>query len=418
VILEAFVEKWLVLSALMISIWQVAEQFVLQSGAWKLNKASHVTVLTTKKEPPDPPSRPVRGAEYCFRAIMTLLLPLMLQQHALAQVPIFEFQKVLSRVQDASFCGIFPIRNVILQDQYMIRLQAEVQDILQDLLSCEEYGYLSIKNVGLKDPEMVRHKKAVIIPQGLLECEYKMKDPEMLRLKAVIIPQGLLECESKMRIIVSSRCRLFSQPYKDNNEGQYTGDYRFMVDKGSSCFKLGEGQDNTLTLQMDPQTKFHRFKAYHNSVLTEEKAQILKAYVESDDNKNLTLSQKLWFKLHCRLGHHSSKHIQYLARRGWLSSREQTMLSRTIDVPHCAACIMGKQVRQSSGNTTISAIKSSALSQDTLPPGQVVYSDQFTTSEIGQREEYTGESIYYDATSKGESPSIMMQLLKERVHLL
>jgi len=193
---------------------------------------------------------------------------------------------------------------------------------------------------------------------------------------------------------------LFSpQSFFDDNEGQSTGDYRFVVERGSSCFKFGEGLDNQLTLEMDSKTKLHQFKAY-NSVLTEENAQILKACVEDDSNKNLTLSQKLWFKLHCKLGHRSFKQIQFLARRGWLGSKEQTMLSRTIDIPHCVACIMGKQVRHPSGATKSTAVKSGALSQDTLTPGQVVYSDQFSArvkgkslpahSGIGQREKYTG----------------------------
>jgi len=35
-ILEVFQEKWLMLSAVLTITWQVAEQFVLQCGAWKL----------------------------------------------------------------------------------------------------------------------------------------------------------------------------------------------------------------------------------------------------------------------------------------------------------------------------------------------------------------------------------------------
>jgi len=71
---------------------------------------------------------------------------------------------------------------------------------------------------------------------------------------------------------------------------------------------------------------------------------------------------------------------------------------------------MGKQVRHPSGATKSTAVKSGALSQDTLTPGQVVYSDQFSArvkgkslpahSGIGQREEYTGGTIFYDAASK------------------
>jgi len=43
---------------------------------------------------------------------------------------------------------------------------------------------------------------------------------------------------------------------------------------------------------MDPQTKFHQFQAY-NSVLLAENVQKLKAAVENDENKNLSLSQNL-----------------------------------------------------------------------------------------------------------------------------
>ena len=205
VILEVFQEKWLMLSAALIATWQVAEQYVLQcGGAWELGKANYVTVLPTKGETPDPHPRPVRGSmhdcqvkqDLCFKASAALLSLLMLQQHALAPVPSFEFQNgLLSRVEEASGSGIFPIRNLILQDQYMIRLQAEVQDILQDLLSCEERGYLSIMTVG-QDPEMVM-PKAVIIPQGFLECECKMKDPEMVRFKAVISHRVCLSVKEK-----------------------------------------------------------------------------------------------------------------------------------------------------------------------------------------------------------------------------
>ena len=80
---------------------------------------------------------------------------------------------------------------------------------------------------------------------------------------------------------------------------------------------------------MDPQTKLHQFQAY-NSVLSAENAQILKAAVEDDENKNLTLSQKQWFKLHCKLGHQSFKQIQFLASKGWLQQKAQATLS----VPH------------------------------------------------------------------------------------
>jgi len=57
---------------------------------------------------------------------MALLTPLMLEKHALAEVPTFEFRNEVSRVQPESHCskGYLSIRNVSLQDQDMVRLQA------------------------------------------------------------------------------------------------------------------------------------------------------------------------------------------------------------------------------------------------------------------------------------------------------
>jgi len=115
VILEALLEKWFLLSAVMTFMWQEAEQFVLQCGARKFDKAIYVIVIPTKRKPPDPYPRPVGGALHCqvrqyicFKASMALLLPMLLKQQAFAQVPTsFVFQSELSsRVQDASGCGL------------------------------------------------------------------------------------------------------------------------------------------------------------------------------------------------------------------------------------------------------------------------------------------------------------------------
>ena len=102
--------------AVMTFMWQEAEQFVLQCGARKFDKAIYVIVIPTKRKPPDPYPRPVGGALHCqavrqyicFKASMALLLPMLLKQQAFAQVPTsFVFQSELSsRVQDASGCGL------------------------------------------------------------------------------------------------------------------------------------------------------------------------------------------------------------------------------------------------------------------------------------------------------------------------
>ena len=58
-VLEAFLEGWFKLSAIMILTWRVAKCFVLRIGAWKLYKL--LFVLTSEQKPPDPAHKPVRG---------------------------------------------------------------------------------------------------------------------------------------------------------------------------------------------------------------------------------------------------------------------------------------------------------------------------------------------------------------------
>jgi len=60
------------------------------------------------------------------------------------------------------------------------------------------------------------------------------------------------------------------------------------------------------------------------------------------------------------------------------------MLSRTVEVPHCAACIMDKQVQDPSGAIKLMTINLGALSKEVLIPGQVIYSDQFSARVKGK----------------------------------
>jgi len=136
----------------------------------------------------------------------------------------------------------------------------------------------------------------------------------------------------------------------------------------------------------------------------------LKAWVEDEKNTNLTLNQKLWLKLHYKLGHQSFCQIQFIARRGWLGEKARNALSKVIDIPHCAACIMGKQKREPSGAMTSTTVKSGSLSQEVLAPGQVIYSDPFSArvqgrglpvhSGIGQKQKHPGGTVFYDAASR------------------
>jgi len=71
---------------------------------------------------------------------MVLLMPLMLQEEALAHVPTFEFRSEVLRVQPERQCskGYLSMYNVSLPDQDMVRQQAVMQDLPQGLLGSGE----------------------------------------------------------------------------------------------------------------------------------------------------------------------------------------------------------------------------------------------------------------------------------------
>jgi len=457
VILEAYPEHWLVLSTLMVYTWRIAERYRQRFGAWKLVKANFA-VLPTNREPPDPPLKPtsgerrekkkrrpkqhkcahkqgqgvkkplkpVHGRKRKVKRNLTkmaaaVLSPALLFQIAAAKVPTFDFHSEITRMQ--SGCkgshGLISINDICLDSQDMKRLKAVMEDIPQGLLG---QGGDSINFIVDSGASMTSTFDVKDFVEGSLKLfdrppvltgisgTVEIKGQGEIKVQVVMDSRAVKEIATQAYWIPDMKCRLFSPQsfFQDGERGSDRG-YQFMVGRDSSCFKFGEGLENQLTLQMDPQTKLHQFKAY-KSMLTATNAHILKACVEDDDNKNLSRSQKLWFKLHCKLGHHSFKQVQYLARRGWLGSKEQAMLSKTVELPHCAACIMGKQVRDPSGATRLTTVNSGALSKGVLVPGQVIYSDQFSARVKGKslpahsgvlhNSEYSGGTVFYDAASK------------------
>ncbi len=176
--LEVFPEKWLVLSALMIFTWQIAERFVSRHGswAWKLFKVHYAPDLPFKKEPLDSPLGPTTGI-VCFKVKKytkptkcahksgegvkkplkpvhghrqkdkcrlysiagAALSPLLLFNCAVAQVPTFEFHSEVDRIQTASDCyhGFLSIKDISSDNLDMIRLQAVMPELPQGLLGHE-----------------------------------------------------------------------------------------------------------------------------------------------------------------------------------------------------------------------------------------------------------------------------------------
>jgi len=169
------------------------------------------------------------------------------------------------------------------------------------------------------------------------------------------------------------KCRLFSpQSFFEDNKGNSASNYKFVVGKGSSYFKFGEGLENPLTLQMNTQTKLHQVKAY-NSVLSAAGAQALQAcggmwWQQESDIESKALVQ---VALQAQPLQFQADSVFRQEGMAWTKGTGNTV----IDVPHCAACIMGKQTRTLSGTMTSMTVKTSNLSCNMLTSGQVIYSD-------------------------------------------
>jgi len=79
------------------------------------------------------------------------------------------------------------------------------------------------------------------------------------------------------------------------------------------------------------------------------------------------------------------------------------MLSRTVEVTHCAACIMDKQVREPSDATKSMTVKPGALSKRVLILGQVIYTMLFVSLQDANA------SRAQDDATEGAMPSIDLQ---------
>jgi len=165
----------------------------------------------------------------------------------------------------------------------MLHLRAVMQDIPQGLLGEKEDRMNFIVDSGASRTSTFECKD--FVPGSLklfdrppvltgISGTLEIKGEGDIKFQVVMDTGIVKEVTTQAYWIPDMKCRLFSpQSFFQDHEGEH-GDYKFVVETDSSCFKFGEGLDNQLTLQMDPQTKLHQFKAY-NSVLTTVNAQIL-----------------------------------------------------------------------------------------------------------------------------------------------
>ena len=148
VYLEVYLEKWFLLSALMIFTWHIAERFVhcwYGLWAWELFNAQYAPYCWLRKDHQIPLLSQKRSS--MLRVLMTHGQE---GQHDLIDTVDAAGQSLGSgshiwiqqewRVQPESHCskGYLSIKDVSLPDQDMVRLQAVMQDLPQGLLGSGE----------------------------------------------------------------------------------------------------------------------------------------------------------------------------------------------------------------------------------------------------------------------------------------
>eukprot|EP00972_Heterocapsa_arctica_P021676 3187317-Heterocapsa_arctica.AAC.1 len=111
----------------------------------------------------------------------------------------------------------------------------------------------------------------------------------------------------------------------------------------------------------------------------------------SENNHNLSESQKELLRWHQRLGHLDFNKIKHLLRTGVLSHTEgtrslHTAASKLTEIPKCAACLFGKQVARSASGVTTKVVRDRAgvLRAGNLMPGQEISVDHFVSSVRGR----------------------------------
>ena len=143
-----------------------------------------------------------------------------------------------------------------------------------------------------------------------------------------------------------------------------------------------------------------------------EKVKPIRSLTESS-NYNLSQAEKELLRWHYRLGHIGMQRVQWLFRRGCLSSshlsrQQQQAAAKLCKGPLCTACQYAKQRRKTEPGKREQPVKEEqhALKREQLYPGQLVSVDHFHSSLPGRRldtfgkehvdDKYIGGAIFVD----------------------
>ena len=133
--------------------------------------------------------------------------------------------------------------------------------------------------------------------------------------------------------------------------------------------------------------------------------------VMHDSNKNLGPLGRIWMKWHVKLGHLGFSHVRALALGGYLDKLALGLRREDVDLPHCATCQFGSQVRLKDGATTTfkNPEVTGALKVGQLIPGQRIFTDQLESRVRGRllhtagresaSDKFCGSSVFCDAAS-------------------
>jgi len=133
------------------------------------------------------------------------------------------------------------------------------------------------------------------------------------------------------------------------------------------------------------------------------------AFPDAPANTNLTATQKLLYKFHCKLGHLGFGHLKWFLRQGILGHSGIQCGGTEILAPVCEACLTGGQQKRPIPGNNHTQVPKMTLKREQLTPGQWIFSDQYVSSVQGRnfngcghaqtQNSYKGGIVFCDAAS-------------------
>ena len=180
----------------------------------------------------------------------------------------------------------------------------------------------------------------------------------------------------------------------------------FRLSWAGTFLKLPEG---TLPCIIDKHTYMPLLACFHDVDKTAMALAGPVVLVDSPSNTNLSASQKILLRFHCRLGHLGFGHLQWFLRQGIFGAIGVQCGSKDVTPPKCEACQMGGQQKRPIHGNVHTQNKTAGLKAEQLKPGQRIFSDQYVSSLPGRnfngrgqmqsQNNFKGGTVFCDAAS-------------------